>query len=376
MTTDFATAMRRATEATRALDVAEATRLIQQALGTLPAGDAPPAPRTARRWSLDPLAETAETVGPAPGRLRQRLGAVVRGLRDGQRATDLLRAPVGPRPAPPVPVPPGAAFEARRHAAPAGRRDFRLYVPASAASGARGLVLMLHGCTQSPQDFAVGTGMNALAEAHGLLVAYPAQTATHNANACWNWFRPEHQRRDAGEPAILAGLTRALVDEFSVPPGRVYVAGLSAGGAMAAVMGETYPEIFAAVGVHSGLATGSATDVLSAFAAMRGAPDAQAPAPSGARPPTIIFHGTSDAIVHPSNAARVAAGAGGPTTAGALAGRSVVPRPDGSPGVELWLVEGLGHAWSGGDPAGSYTDPTGPDASAEMLRFFLAASGA
>jgi poly(hydroxyalkanoate) depolymerase family esterase len=380
MNMDFAAAMRRATDATRALDVAEATRLIRQALGTLP--DAPattphrPAPRRAPLCDL--LAEDAVTVEPdgsPPRRRRRPLGEVVRGLREGRLKTGLLRTPA-PRPVPAPPVPDGAAFEARSYAGAAGGRDYRLYVPASAGAGIRGLVVMLHGCTQSPEDFAVGTGMNALAEAHGLLVAYPAQTAAHNGNGCWNWFRPGDQRRGAGEPAILAGLVQALAAEFSVPRDRIFVAGLSAGGAMAAVMGETYPELFAAVGVHSGLPCGSASDVLSAFAAMRGTPQGAPPAaPPGARPRTIIFHGAADTIVHPSNATQLATRAGdGPLRAQGGArriSRSVARRADGTPGVELWLIDGLGHAWSGGNPAGSYTDPAGPDAAAEMVRFFL-----
>ena len=251
-------------------------------------------------------------------------------------------------------------------------------------------MVMLHGCKQNPDDFAAGTGMNAIAEAYGLLVAYPGQTGADNASSCWNWFRPSDQRRDSGEPSIIAGITREIMSTFGIERRQVYVAGLSAGGAMAAVMGETYPDIFAAVGIHSGLACGSANDVMSAFAAMRG--DAGLPAREHSRTAastsglirTIVFHGTADGTVHPSNAERIVAAAtsnradltvrkdlerraGGRTYT-----RTVLVDPAGLPVVEHWLVKSAGHTWSGGQAAGSYTDPKGPDASSEMVRFFLA----
>jgi len=264
-------------------------------------------------------------------------------------------------------------------------------VPASAGEGLRGLIVMLHGCTQTPEDFAAGTAMNAQAEAHRLLVAYPAQSAGDNPMSCWNWFRPGDQMRAAGEPAIIAGLTASIVAEFGIPHDSVFIAGLSAGGAMAAVMGATYPERYAAVGVHSGLAHGAASDVVSAFAAMRGETDlALRPARCqraghDSAPRMIVFHGTGDTTVHPSNAERIVASArstgpiGEPRSERGTTGggrgylRTVAERPDGRPGVECWMIEGAGHAWSGGHPSGSYTDPGGPDASAEMVRFFLSA---
>jgi poly(hydroxyalkanoate) depolymerase family esterase len=263
-----------------------------------------------------------------------------------------MEAPAS-RPTQPPAVAPGASFAQRRYACAAGSREFRLYVPATAAQGIKGLVVMLHGCTQSPEDFALGTGMNTLAERHRLVVAYPGQGAQHNPKSCWNWFRPEDQGRGAGEPAIIAGLTAALAAEFGVPASRVFVAGLSAGGAMAAIIGEAYPELYDAVGVHSGLACGAASDVISAFAAMRRAP-ASGSATSGA-PRTIVFHGDADQTVHPSNARQVVARAAGAGAAdkrrrieasGRSAVRTVVHRPDGSIQAELWLVEGVGHAWS------------------------------
>ncbi len=284
-------------------------------------------------------------------------------------------------PAPSVEVPEGAHFTGRRFQSDAGVREYRVYVPASLQGEApQGLVLMLHGCTQTPEDFAVGTGMNAVAEAERLILAYPEQTHVQNGQRCWNWFRPDDQRRGGGEPAILAGLTEELVEEFAVPRERVFVAGLSAGGAMSAVLGEAYPDLVSGVGVHSGVACGSARDARSALAAMRGL--VAAGGPSGVEGPrTIVFHGDSDTTVHPSNAARlvvraVGDGASGTwdtrTVGGRQVTRSVTRNGVDGREVELWMIEGAGHAWSGGNPAASYAEAGGPDASTEMVRFFLA----
>lgn len=361
MSSDFASAMRRAMTSTRAGNVVDATRIIKDALAGRP--------------------EKFEV--PSTPRPRRRLGEVVRTLRQGKAA---IGQP-GPGTAKAPPVPEGAQFLTRSFSAASGTRGYRLYVPASAAEGLQGLILMLHGCKQNPEDFAAGTGMNAVAEANRLIVAYPAQTGAHNAASCWNWFNPGDQRRGAGEAAILAGLARELAAEFDIPQGQIFAAGLSAGGAMAAVLGAAYPDLFAAIGVHSGLPAGAANDVVSAFAAMRGE-GAQAAQPirnkgSAAGPRTIIFHGTADRTVHPGNAERLAAAARAQGHAGASRSergssggrayrRTLVDAADGRAGIELWMIEGAGHAWAGGSKAGSYTDPKGPDASAEMVRFFLA----
>jgi poly(hydroxyalkanoate) depolymerase family esterase len=332
--------------------------------------------------------DLAPNAAASSGRIRRSLGDVVNALRDG-RSSGLAAVLPGTR-APAVPVSPqipdGAQFLTRSYTCGAGSRQYKLYIPADRPEGPQGLVVMLHGCTQSPDDFAVGTGMNAVAGAHGLLVAYPAQTGTHNAGSCWNWFRPGDQRREVGEPAIIAGITRALIAEFDVDPSRVYAAGLSAGGAMAAVMSEAYPELYAAVGVHSGLPYGSASDVVSAFAAMRGEPDPSHPVSrpaAGKAVRTIVFHGSADRTVHPSNADRIIATARaraeegevrrvkGCSAGGRTYARTIALTAEGAAAAELWLIEGAGHAWSGGQAAGSYTDPTGPDASAEMVSFFL-----
>lgn len=260
---------------------------------------------------------------------------------------------------------------------------YKLFVPAKDTGRPRPLLLMLHGCTQDPDDFAAGTRMNAFASEHGFLVLYPAQAQHANSSRCWNWFKAQHQARGRGEPALLAALTRSVADSHAVDPARIYVAGLSAGGAMADILGRAYPELFAAVGVHSGLPAGAASDLPSALAAMKQGP--QRATASGATPPTIIFHGDADGTVSARNGAALVAAAlsGRPdarSAASTESGRSPGGRgytrqthadERGRPVVEHWLLHGAGHAWAGGSVRGSYTDPAGPDASAEMLRFFL-----
>jgi poly(hydroxyalkanoate) depolymerase family esterase len=292
----------------------------------------------------------------------------------------------GTRPAskPMVPVPHGAEFVARQFANAAGSRDYKLYVPSRLLDRGLPLVVMLHGCTQSPDDFALGTRMNDVAEEAGFLVAYPAQSKAANSSRCWNWFSATDQERERGEPSLIAGITRELVAEFGVDGRRVYVAGLSAGGAQAAIMGAAYPDLFAAVGVHSGLACGAARDVPSAFAAMRtgGSPSAA----RGAGVPTIAFHGDGDATVNKVNGDQVImqAKAGADLTAereqgqspgGVAYTRTRFSDRDGRARHEHWLLHGAGHAWAGGSSAGTYTDPRGPDASREMVRFFLEQDG-
>jgi len=282
-------------------------------------------------------------------------------------------------------VPTGAVFLTRKHRSAAGARGYRLYVPASQPKNPNGLIVMLHGCFQSPDDFAIGTHMNALAERHGLAVAYPAQTRIHNGSACWNWFKPGSQVRGSGEPAILASLTRKLMREFGLGRDGVYVAGLSAGGAMAAILADVYPDVFSAAGIHSGLTRGAASNVFSAMSAMRNGSGSVVTAPVASKRVSpvrrIIFHGGADTTVHPSNATNIVAAAiGGNAKPMRIANRAVRGRdyvrsdfagPDGQFLLQLWMIEGSGHAWSGGRAAGSYTDSKGPDASAEMVRFFL-----
>src|SRR5829696_494662 len=308
-----------------------------------------------------------------------------------------------PRPTKGVPgpavVPAGGQFVERSHTGPAGGRSYKLYVPSGyTGRDAVPLIVMLHGCTQNPDDFAAGTSMNELAETHTFLVAYPAQAQNANMQKCWNWFKTSDQQHGQGEPAIIAGITRQIIDEYYIADGKVYVAGMSAGGAMAAIMGVAYPDLYAAVGVHSGLAPGAAQDFASALSAMQrgGASNGHQGASAGdfeESVSVIVFHGDRDTTVHPRNAEQLLAHYR--TADGTPGGRNPAGKPvppiavrkgqvpdghaytratqrdaDGRPIMEQWTVHCLGHAWSGGSSAGSYTDVKGPDASAEMVRFF------
>lgn len=287
-----------------------------------------------------------------------------------------------------VPVPDGARFLAGTFSEEAGSRPYKLYVPSGYRPGHPvPLIVMLHGCTQSPDDFAAGTRMNQAAEEHTCLIAYPGQTASANVQRCWNWFRQSDQRRGRGEPGLIAGITRQVMQDYAVDPRRVYIAGLSAGGAAAAIMGDAYPDLYAAIGVHSGLACGAASDMPSAFAAMRGGGTVgTSTSPSQMQQrivPAIVFHGDRDTTVNPRNGDAVVAQLARGTLPGTHSEEGRVPdghafsrrvRTDasGRTVIEQWVVHGAGHAWFGGSPAGSYTDPQGPDATREMLRFFLA----
>jgi poly(hydroxyalkanoate) depolymerase family esterase len=342
-------------------------------------------PRTAAagRWPASGLGNT--TMPQMPAALRSFLDQI----NQGSLAHGLDRLTQGSSAHASEPLPDGAQFVAGSFSKDAGSRGYKLYIPSTYRGEAVPLVVMLHGCTQSPDDFAAGTRMNALAEEHACLIVYPGQTQSANAQKCWNWFNPGDQQRDQGEPALIAGITRQIMRDHAVDPRRVYVAGLSAGGAAAAIMAQAYPDLYAAAGVHSGLACGAARDIPSAFAAMRqGAAMPQQPSRAGATKktqrvvPTIVFHADKDCTVHPRNGDQVIAQSGaagglrtevqrGQVSGGHAYSRTIHADADGQPVLEQWLIHGGGHAWSGGSTAGSYTDPRGPDASREMLRFFL-----
>jgi poly(hydroxyalkanoate) depolymerase family esterase len=279
------------------------------------------------------------------------------------------------------------SFEAHHFSSGGRTYTYRLYTPPRRDAKPLPVILMLHGCTQDALDFAAGTAMNELAAQHGCIVVYPEQPASANSMRCWNWFDPSHQQRGRGEPAMLAALAAHVVARCHGDAQRVYVAGLSAGGAMAAVAGQLYPDVFAAIGVHSGLPAAAATDVRSAHAAMR--KPARKPDPrmaSTAALPTIVFHGRSDRTVHPENGRQVieeaaarAAAAGialkpeehQVTVAGRPVKRTVYKDAGEVRFLEHWDIAGAPHAWSGGKAPGSYVDVSGPSASAAMIDFFL-----
>ncbi len=329
-------------------------------------------------WTAS-VTKPARPTPPAGSGLGRPIPRTLRSVLGGSTPSGFARAPNAGNGANDLPQ--GARFETRSVTNPAGTRTYKLYVP----SGYRGqplpLVVMLHGCTQSPDDFAAGTRMNELAEEKIFLVAYPAQSQSANASKCWNWFNAADQQRDHGEPSLIADITRQVIRDFPVQHGRVYVAGLSAGGAAAAVMGATYPDLFAAVGVHSGLACGAASDMPSAFAAMKNGGPASAGRAAGTVP-TIVFHGDRDTTVNPVNGEQVIARARsaenlrptvehGESAGGVRYTRTRHTDGDGRSLLEQWVLHGVGHAWSGGSNAGSYTEPRGPNASRAMVDFFL-----
>ncbi len=382
MNTPFARGMARATELTRSGKPHEATELIRALLQSRPAACDRPTDGHGIEGAVTRLTDdtTATPTDPAPRTAAPSVRKVGRGLGETLRGIAAGGMPGrGALTPAPVDLPQGAQFLSLTHGGAAGRQ-YRLYVPGNAPAGAMPLIVMLHGCTQSPEDFAAGTGMNALAEAFGCLIAWPAQPQGANAQKCWNWFRPEDQEQGRGEPALIAGIVGDILRDYPADPARVYVAGLSAGGAAAAIMGTAYPGIFAAMGVHSGLPVGGARDVSSAFAAMRNG--ATGTARSGSVP-AIVFHGLADSTVHPGNGKAVVAHAlqargdlkevrvCGISNGGRRYRQTRHDDPSGRSIAEHWEVDGAGHAWSGGRAAGSYTDPAGPDASREMLRFFL-----
>ncbi|WP_200331066.1 extracellular catalytic domain type 1 short-chain-length polyhydroxyalkanoate depolymerase [Thiocystis violacea] len=365
-------AIAEATRLTQAGRLSEATALMQRAL-TGCSLDLAAAQTSSVADDAQSVAGAA--AGPQPG-----AGAGKTAVQPDAPSPDAVRRVDGARPM--------RGFTRGSYSNTAGSRDYRLFVPERRLDVKPPLLVMLHGCAQDPEDFAAVTRMNGLAEVEGLVVLYPAQSLGANVSGCWNWYSPEHQRRDAGEPGILAGMTRQVVASLDADHARVFVAGFSAGGAMAATLAAIYPDLFAAVGVHSGVRYAAAQDMVSAMSVMAQGPSGREQSPRAVRPvPVIVFQGDADMTVHPANAAPLVAqflpdreGGAGPIRvereALVSAGGSGCSRAryfDGA-GVlraELWTLNGLGHGWSGGDVTGRFSEPEGPDASQAMLRFFL-----
>lgn len=390
--------VREATRLTRAGRLIEATTLLQRMLRgeTAPGttfGTASDIASTRREpLIIDAKANIIEEtdrphsrVTPTPlHMLSEELPGRTKKRRPGLRAR-IKRAP----PSTPEIVPEATKFIEGTYSNPAGSRTYRLFIPSRYHGQPLPLIVMLHGCTQSPDDFAAGTRMNFIAEEQTCFVAYPAQPSEANQAKCWNWFRAADQQRGSGEPSLVAGITRQIIRDYSVDQKRVYVGGLSAGAAAAAIMGATYNDLYAAIGIHSGLACGAALDLPSAFVAMRQGGLATSSKSgdrqiltSGPTVPTIVFHGDRDMTVHPSNADHILEQSTRTTSTQKILYRGRVPGghaytrtvhtdASGREIFEHWNIHGAGHAWSGGSPAGSYTDPRGPDATREMLRFFL-----
>ena len=261
-----------------------------------------------------------------------------------------------------------------------GSRRYKLFVPSQAAGKPLPLLVMLHGCLQDADDFALGTRMNTIAEEQRIFVLYPEQSEAANKTRCWNWFNAANQRRDQGEPSIIAGMTREVIGAYDVDARRVYIAGMSAGGAMAAILAANYSDLYAAVGIHSGVPFGAAANFAAAIAAMKDGTAAGAQLPARSIP-IIVFHGDQDILVNARNGEQIVTQwLGGPALGGAqdtlkaAAGegngraftRTRYRDGTGDAVAESWLVHDAGHAWSGGGSAGSFTDASGPDASREM----------
>jgi len=396
--------MLEATRLTREGRLDQATALLQRVLRGRVGSDMPPDTASKARPGIDP-ARRLETLGQAPptepARARADVGSrhqalsAPRAPAGMQRLLGRIGSGRGPlvgrlKPATRDIVPSGGQFLTGSYANHAGVLGYKLYIPSSYRGQTLPLVVMLHGCTQTADDFAAGTRMNAIAEERDCFVAYPEQTAAANPARCWNWFRRSDQQRGEGEPSLVAGVTRKVMRDYRVDSRRVYVAGLSAGAAAAAILGVNYPDLYAAIGMHSGLVCGAASDLPSAVAAMRqGEITAPlfAPATAGADGeapvvPTIVFHGDQDLTVHPRNSVHAIAYWANRSDLRASVHRDRVPgghaysrtiyrNATGKSILEQWDIHGSGHAWSGGSAAGTFTDPRGPDASREMMRFFF-----
>jgi poly(hydroxyalkanoate) depolymerase family esterase len=374
-----------ATHLTQAGCLSEATEVIQRALRSASAATA--ATQTANAWAATPASPVPSDAikEPSPLVLEGCVFEVEEPAPASTQTESRTDTPAGT-----------GEFSTGMHTHGMLTRRYKLYSPPGQGGRPMPLVVMLHGCTQNPDDFAAGTGMNQRARAQGFCVLYPEQSREANPSLCWNWFKHNHQQRGRGEPALLASMTQAVMTQQGIDPRRVYIAGLSAGGAMAAIVAGAYPEIFAAVGVHSGLPSGAASNVSEALMVMKNGEMGIGMPGKGRRPnavttgplrpqasvPTIVFHGDQDTTVHPRNGEQVIAAVQGSAAANARVDQGVSIKgrrytrstrlaDNGRALTDHWLVHGAGHAWSGGCAEGSYTDGSGPDATGEMLRFFF-----
>jgi len=295
-----------------------------------------------------------------------------------------------------------ATFTRHLYQSSEGARAYWLFVPGGVSEGTSlPLVVLLHGCTQDAADVARGSRLNQYAEAQHFLVLYPEQPAAANPQKCWNWFVPEHQQRGAGEPALIEAMTRQVMAGRKVDPRRVFLAGISAGGAMAVLTALDYPELFAALAVHSGIQYRAAASATEAIAAMKNGGPAPgdrarlayaAMGPRARMVPAMLLQGSKDPSVQPANlealvaqfralAELAGAGEGGKgrgegereeTEQGKYRTiRTVYRDALGNSQIESWMIEGLAHAWSGGSPEGTWTDPAAPEMTREIVRFLL-----
>jgi poly(hydroxyalkanoate) depolymerase family esterase len=361
---------------TKAGRLTEATALIQRTLGS-GSPTLQSKPDSSPEGEGDPVNRLSEVVQPL--RLPW---AGTRGLQLPRQGSNL------PRQTPPPESLGSGVLLDRTYANHAGARQYKVYVPPECPDQGVMVIVMLHGGTQAVLDYAAGTGMNKLADIHRFVVVYPEQDARANPMRYWNWFRPQDQRAGNGEPGLIAGITEQVISDYHADPDKAFIVGFSAGAAMATVMAATYPDLYAAAGVHSGLPYGTAHDVASAFALMRGE-NLPAQKDAALRIPLIVFHGDHDQIVDVVNASRIRQQRLGvadaltraedvTVTPGQVAGGHGYTRTSYGDQAQVlfeqWIVHGAGHAWFGGTAGCSYTDPRGPNASAEMVRFFAAHS--